>query len=519
MLVDFSFNQFVGKVGQQFQFHSLQAASHRWQAVRQIHARMQWTLFSHTNRKMLLAKDSILQKQRRRLLVLCAKFCGSSVIIQCIENEIIQAQSCRTSPAHNGQCVLRNEDMSDIVVATCNILKAANAILSCSAGVALRHLCFFGSWQNSTAFNCLKYKHTVHQLLLVHQNLSVAPRSVVNKHILYAILEATICGIFLLPFNSYELLSLEGSHGKMSYYRVEYVTALASFLKIFYPLQLLIDNVLDKFNNSLVLRKLAYFNPNTQFALKIIIRNNPLFFAFVSWCSVLGLGAYILRIAEAPAAENAMDYSQMLYLAVVASFTLGYGDVVPKTYVGRTVLAACIAAGLFLIAISIVFMGSFLELKSGERHIVKIYSHAQMMKALENGAASFLTKWLRLMIQKKKRRGKWSVELHWTVLEEVSSKASANFKWRWKNYRLEYGGRFAADWCEYFEFPREFEDNSSTLHMWQVRHASFELWAALGQRCAIEPGSQSRYRCCRSTGWWSQYKTASNFQAVSCSGI
>jgi hypothetical protein len=94
---------------------------------------------------MLLAKDSILQKQRRRLLVLCAKFCGSSVIIQCIENEIIQAQSCRTSPAHNGQCVLRNEDMSDIVVATCNILKAANAILSCSAGVALRHLCFFGS--------------------------------------------------------------------------------------------------------------------------------------------------------------------------------------------------------------------------------------------------------------------------------------------------------------------------------------------------------------------------------------
>ncbi len=279
-----------------------------------------------------------------------------------------------------------------------------------------------------TAFNCLRYKYTCHQLLLVHQNLSVAPRAVVNKHILHAIFEATICGLFVLPFNSYELLSLEGSQGKMTFYRVEYVVALVSCLKVFFPLQLLIDNVLDKFNNSLVLRKLAYFNPNTQFALKIIIRNDPLLFAFVSWCGVLGLGAYILRIAEAPAAANAMDYSQMLYLVVVASFTLGYGDVVPKTYVGRTVLAACIAAGLFLIAISIVFMGSFLELKSGERHIVKIYSHSQMMKALENRAASFLTKWLRLMIQKKKRRGKWSVELHWTVLEEVSSKASANFK-------------------------------------------------------------------------------------------
>jgi hypothetical protein len=77
--------------------------------------------------------------------------------------------------------------------------------------------------------------------------------------------------------------------------------------------------------------------------------------------------------------------------------------------------------GLFLIAVSVVFMASFLELKSGERHIVKIYRHSQMMKILENGAASFLTKWLKLMIQKKNRRGKWSVELHWTVLEEVSA--------------------------------------------------------------------------------------------------
>ncbi len=65
--------------------------------------------------------------------------------MQFIENEIIQAQSCHKSPAHNGQCVLRNEDMSNVVVTTINILKAANAVLSCSAGVALRHLILFGS--------------------------------------------------------------------------------------------------------------------------------------------------------------------------------------------------------------------------------------------------------------------------------------------------------------------------------------------------------------------------------------
>jgi hypothetical protein len=269
------------------------------------------------------------------------------------------------------------------------------------------------------AIACLRYHRACHYLLLVHQNMSVAPRSVVNKHVLYATVDAALCGLFVLPFNDYDLLALEGSYGKKIFYRVEYAVALASFMKLSFPLRLVIDSVLDKFNNSLVLRKLAYFNPNAQFALKIIIRNSPMKFAAISWMGILCLGAYILRIAEAPAAQNSMDFTQMLWMSVVTSLTLGYGDVVPKSYIGRCVMAATILVSAILIAVSIVFLGSFLELKSSERHIVKIFSHAQMMKALENGASSFITNWLKLMIQKKKRRGKWSVELHWLVLEEV----------------------------------------------------------------------------------------------------
>jgi hypothetical protein len=116
-----------------------------------------------------------------------------------------------------------------------------------------------------------------------------------------------------------------------------------------------------------------------------------------------------------------MGFTQMLWMSVVTSLTLGYGDVVPQTYIGRSVMAVTILISSMLMGVSIVFLRSFLELRSSERHIVKIFSHSQMMKQLQNGAASFLTKWLRLMIQKKKRRGKWSVELHWLVLEEVNT--------------------------------------------------------------------------------------------------
>jgi hypothetical protein len=253
----------------------------------------------------------------------------------------------------------------------------------------------------------------------VHQNLSVAPRAVVNKNLMIAIMDAAVCGLFVFPFNNYELLSFDGLKGTV-YYRVEYVVVLLSFGKLSYPIRWVIDNTLDKFNNSLVLRKLAFFNPNSQYALKILIRNSPMKFIAMAWIFLLCLGAYVLRVAEAPPNANSMSYWQMLWLATVSSLTVGYGDVVPKSHIGRFVIVAQYFVCSFLLAISIVSITSFFELKTSERNVVRIHTHSQMVKALENGAASFLTKWLQLMIQKKKRRGKWSVELHWTVLEVVS---------------------------------------------------------------------------------------------------
>jgi hypothetical protein len=313
--------------------------------------------------------------------------------------------------------------------------------------------------------------------------MSVAPRSVVNKHALYAIIEAVMCGLFVLPFNQYDLLAFEGSQNKMVFYRVEYAIALLSFLKLLYPLRVLIDNVLDKFNNSLVLRKLAYFNPNTAFAVKIIIRNNPILFAATSWCAVLCLSAYVLRIAEAPANANSMEYTQMLYMSVVTAWTLGYGDVVPKTYIGRTMMAFTIAISLFLIPVSIVFLGSFLDLKSSERHIVKIYTHAQMVKTLENTAASFLTKWLRLMIQKKQRRGKWSVELHWMVLEVVSSHAARNMMIEPQKIVLRQNtGWYMEKNTQHINVGTFVAASKLSYSLiFQSRYASFEFGATLGQ--------------------------------------
>ncbi len=88
-----------------------------------------------------MARDSILQKERRRFLVVCAKLCGASLLIQSVENEIFQVQTCRNNTNYNGACVVTNQDLSDIVTSVCNILKAVNVLLSCAAGTAIVPSC------------------------------------------------------------------------------------------------------------------------------------------------------------------------------------------------------------------------------------------------------------------------------------------------------------------------------------------------------------------------------------------
>ena len=84
-----------------------------------------------------MARDSILQKQKRRFLVSCAKFCGTSLLLQSIENEIFQSQTCKNNLKYDGACVVMNQDLSTNVTIVCNILKAVNAFMSCAAGVAM----------------------------------------------------------------------------------------------------------------------------------------------------------------------------------------------------------------------------------------------------------------------------------------------------------------------------------------------------------------------------------------------
>ena len=69
---------------------------------------------------------------------MCSKFCLASVFLQVIENEMLQAQTCKIDEKYGGSCVITNQDASESVKVFANLLRAANMLLSCTAGVCVR---------------------------------------------------------------------------------------------------------------------------------------------------------------------------------------------------------------------------------------------------------------------------------------------------------------------------------------------------------------------------------------------
>ncbi len=287
---------------------------------------------------------------------------------------------------------------------------------------------------------CIRYHIDCHSLQMVLRNSVVAPRDVVNKNFIVAAIDVFVTGIFVPPFNSYPLPNVLNIKG-VSYVRVEYWVAMFSFLKLNWSFRFLLQTILNKFADSLMLRKLAHFEPGMLFAIKVSLLKYPIKFLTCCWFALFSCLAYTLRIIEAPANENILPLSQTLWLCITSFTTIGYGDIVPKSHFGRFLTAVGIAAAYILIALTIVTWQKYITMKYSEKNVLKVYQYSLMKAQLRNGASSLLTKWLRITIQKSKIPGrKWTVTLYWAMLEEVGGHDSRRLCETLTQRRSEHGG-------------------------------------------------------------------------------
>jgi hypothetical protein len=97
------------------------------------------------------------------------------------------------------------------------------------------------------------------------------------------------------------------------------------------------------------------------FALKGIFKDAPFrFISTVFSLSVL-LFTFVFRVSEAGAYASSSTgtiYSNMAWMTVMTMTTLGYGDYVPQTMVGRGIGSACAIWGALIVSVMVVVLTS-----------------------------------------------------------------------------------------------------------------------------------------------------------------
>jgi hypothetical protein len=125
-----------------------------------------------------------------------------------------------------------------------------------------------------------------------------------------------------------------------------------------------------------------------SFIIKCLLKQAP--FIYTTACFVMGilLSGYILMISETPLDRVHSNYSPYSFFnscwaAICTMTTVGYGDIVPRTLLGRSTAFFSAVYGMGIISLLVVSFNQFLQMDSAEGTaftIIKRLKVRDMMK-------------------------------------------------------------------------------------------------------------------------------------------
>ena len=145
-------------------------------------------------------------------------------------------------------------------------------------------------------------------------------------------------------------------------------------------------------------------NADTMFALKAYMKTMPYLVVFTLLLVSVFLCGMAFRIFERPYPDS--DFEPIWngwWLIMVTMTTIGYGEIVPKTHLGRLIATAACIWGIFLISSFVVALTNKVEIEGEEKEIYnKLVERIYIRKKLKLIATKFIQRWWRLMDNRKK---------------------------------------------------------------------------------------------------------------------
>ncbi|XP_074651328.1 small conductance calcium-activated potassium channel protein 2-like isoform X2 [Tubulanus polymorphus] len=153
-------------------------------------------------------------------------------------------------------------------------------------------------------------------------------------------------------------------------------------------------------------------NFNTRFVLKTLMTICPgtvLLVFMLSWWMIAAwtlracendyMGDFVMHVNTIPghAYHDPLhgNFLNSMWLIAITFLSIGYGDIVPNTYCGRTIAIATGVMGAGCTALVVAVLARKLELTRAEKHVHNFMMDTQLTKRLKNKAANVLREtWL-----------------------------------------------------------------------------------------------------------------------------
>eukprot|EP00698_Gefionella_okellyi_P018854 TRINITY_DN5701_c0_g1_i1.p1 TRINITY_DN5701_c0_g1~~TRINITY_DN5701_c0_g1_i1.p1 ORF type:complete len:517 (-),score=82.99 TRINITY_DN5701_c0_g1_i1:31-1581(-) len=141
------------------------------------------------------------------------------------------------------------------------------------------------------------------------------------------------------------------------------------------------------------------------FVLKTLFYNRPAIMLTSLLLFVLFAVSYALHVFERTVSWDTYSFSNSLWLVFVSVTTVGYGDIVPSTFVGRVIVSIGTVLGLVLSALLIsVTHTHLMTMSRREEQLVRLLDDQKQISEYRNYAARSLQMFFRVRLLARRRK-------------------------------------------------------------------------------------------------------------------
>lgn len=172
-----------------------------------------------------------------------------------------------------------------------------------------------------------------------------------------------------MTFDIGEINSIPGDYQ----YKANHMLTIINFFKNFGFMGVLLTYSKYMRPRSFRISEMYGSNSGSIFALRAIFKESPFSVVLAVFSTSILIFSFAFRVAEWQVYGSSgagTVYSNMVWMTMITMTTVGYGDIVPQTPIGRIIGSLCVTWGALLLSVMVVVLTNAFSLNKSTHRLI-----------------------------------------------------------------------------------------------------------------------------------------------------